>query len=207
MCRGLPRSDTLKLTLFYPLIRASPRGNAAVGSMGKCQKRKKQTSKERRKTRRKRRRKKKKKKQGKSRWKKEIEWCESATPHTNPTPSRGTQRSTGTHGDSTGDCGDSTGDCGDLYLCFYFRFSPDLNGTQRYTVHNGARYTSLKRSPFYRDTRGFYRGHTGILPGTAGICTCVFISVFVSPDLNGTQRYTVHNSKEGKGSFLECLEP
>jgi len=146
--------------------------------------------------------KKKKKEEGKGGGKqmeKEIEWCESATPHTNPAPSRGTQRSTGTHGDSTGDCGDSTGDCGDLYLCFYFRFSPDLNGTQRCTVHKS------EKEPFLPGHMGILPWTAGILPGTAGSCTCVFISVFVSPDLNGAQRYTVHSSTEGKGSFLERL--
>jgi len=193
ICRGLRRSDTLKLTLFCPLPMASPRENAAVGSMGKCKKRKKQTSKKRRK----RRRKKKKEKKGESRWEKEIEWCESATPHINPAPSRRTQRSTGTHADSTGDCGDSTGDCGDLYLCLYFRFSPDLNSAQQYTVHNGTRYTSLKRRPFYRDTRGFYRGPRGFYRGLRG-----FVLVFLFPFLflristvhNGT-RYTTLNTE------------
>jgi len=76
-----------------------------------------------------------------------------------------------------------------------------LAGSQRYTVHNGARYTSLKRSPFYRDPRGFCRGLRGFYRGLRG-----FVLVFdfrFSPDLNGRQRYTVDNSKKEKGSFLE----
>ena len=52
----------------------------------------------------------------------------------------------GTVGDCTGTHGESTGDCGRLpgfVLVFSFPFSGSIS-----TVHNGTRYTTLRRSPF-----------------------------------------------------------